>query len=103
MEYCTGGQLFDVIIDKTKSNESFKESEAIKIMKNLLSAVEFCHDLKIAHRDIKPENILLSNTGELKLIDFGISKQLKNKKMSTVVGTPYYMAPEILSAKYGIK
>jgi serine/threonine protein kinase len=55
------------------------------------------HAQGIVHRDIKPENIMLSKAGEIKLIDFGLSKkQSKNEsKLKTIAGTPYYMAPEI--------
>ena len=59
--------------------------------------------MNIAHRDIKPENILITDSGDLKLIDFGLSKQVKFKKMKTIVGTPYYIAPEVLDGKYGVK
>jgi serine/threonine protein kinase len=56
------------------------------------------HAQNIVHRDIKPENIMLSTSGEIKLIDFGLAKkQVKEtKKLKTIAGTPYYMAPEIL-------
>ena len=68
-------------------------------MKKLFSAIAHLHKLNIAHRDIKPENIMLSDDDEIKLIDFGLSKQQarKGKKMlKTVCGTPYYIAPEVL-------
>lgn len=68
-----------------------------------MKAVNHCHSLKIAHRDIKPENILLDENGSLKLIDFGLSKQVKKKKMTTIVGTPYYIAPEVLTGNYNVK
>jgi len=72
-------------------------------MERLFKAINHCHSLKIAHRDIKPENILINDNGDLKLIDFGLSKQVKTKKMHTIVGTPYYIAPEVLQGKYGVK
>jgi calcium-dependent protein kinase len=69
-----------------------------------LKAINHCHSLDVCHRDIKPENILLGDNGSLKLIDFGLSEQVKNnKKMSTIVGTPYYIAPEVLKGKYNDK
>jgi calcium-dependent protein kinase len=68
-----------------------------------LKAINHCHSLKIAHRDIKPENILLGENGSVKLIDFGLSKQVKSKKMNTIVGTPYYIAPEVLKGNYNVK
>lgn len=73
------------------------------MMMKLLKAVNHCHSQNIAHRDIKPENILITEDNDLKLIDFGLSKQVKNKKMKTIVGTPYYIAPEVLQGKYGLK
>lgn len=103
MEYCSGGELFDVIASKAKREGNFNESEAAEMMAKLLKAVNHCHSMNIAHRDIKPENILITEDGDLKLIDFGLSKQVKNKKMKTIVGTPYYIAPEVLQGKYGLK
>lgn len=104
MEYCPGGELFDFIAQKGKDSEgTFKESEAAEIMKKLLKAINHCHSKKIAHRDIKPENIMMGVDGDIKLIDFGLSKQMKNKKMKTIVGTPYYIAPEVLEGKYNVK
>jgi len=62
------------------------------------------HSQGIVHRDIKPENIMLSASGELKLIDFGLSKrQQGDKKLKTIAGTPYYMAPEVLDGRYDSK
>jgi len=62
------------------------------------------HSQGIVHRDIKPENIMLSISGELKIIDFGLSKiQEGTKKLKTIAGTPYYMAPEVLDGKYDSK
>lgn len=52
----------------------FNESEACKIMKKLVKAINHCHALGVVHRDIKPENIMIGSDGELKLIDFGLSK-----------------------------
>ena len=57
----------------------FNESEACKIMKKLVKAINHCHALGVVHRDIKPENIMIGKDGELKLIDFGLSKQSKSK------------------------
>lgn len=60
-------------------------------------AIDFIHKKKILHRDIKTQNIFLTSMGTLKLGDFGISKVLENtmEQAATVVGTPYYMAPEM--------
>lgn len=99
MEMLNGGELFDKII----SNEKFSEVEAANTMKEILSAVQFCHDRKIVHRDLKPENILVEGT-TTKIIDFGTSRKFETDKlMSNFHGTPYYVAPEVLSEKYNEK
>ena len=74
MEYCPGGELFDVITKKAQSEGGFNESEAAHIMECLLKAIAHCHASKIAHRDIKPENVMIGKEGEIKLIDFGLSR-----------------------------
>ena len=73
-------------------------------MKQILSAVFYCHSNKIVHRDLKPENILLNgedlNSG-IKIIDFGTSRVYKTGyKMTQRYGTPYYVAPEVIDQKY---
>lgn len=73
-------------------------------MKKLFSALNHMHAQGVVHRDIKPENIMLTKADELKLIDFGLSKrQVGNKKLKTIAGTPYYMAPEVLEGQYDSK
>ena len=72
-------------------------------MKQVLGAINYCHDKKIAHRDLKPENVLLATPKELdlRLIDFGTSQLFEQgKTMSQTFGTPYYIAPEVLKGKY---
>lgn len=100
MEYCNGGELFDKL---TTNRDDFTEEKAREIMKSLFLAVNHCHSNGIAHRDLKPENIMYSNDGQqIKLIDFGLSKSTnKHKNLETIVGTPYYLAPEILNGQYG--
>jgi calcium-dependent protein kinase len=103
MEVCSGGELFERVV-KAKH---FSEHYAAQLMHQMLSAVHHLHQQGIVHRDLKPENFLLadeSETSEVKLIDFGLSKRysgLENEDMSTIVGTPYYCAPEVLKGKYG--
>jgi calcium-dependent protein kinase len=77
-------------------------------MKKLISAINHCHANNIAHRDLKPENIMYvgkSDDSEVKIIDFGLSKKKNSKgiSMDTVVGTPYYVAPEVLKGMYGFE
>jgi len=101
MEYCSGGELFERI----KEKEVFNETEASSIILKLLKALNYCHSLGIAHRDIKPENILYVSKdpdSEIKLIDFGLAKtpQANTGTFSTVVGSAYYLAPEMLDGSY---
>lgn len=102
MEYIGGGELFDKIA--SQKNQVFSEDMAQAYMKKLFGACHHMHSQGIVHRDIKPENIMLSASGELKLIDFGLSKrQQGDKKLKTIAGTPYYMAPEVLDGRYDSK
>mmetsp|Transcript_20904 Transcript_20904/g.46457 ORF Transcript_20904/g.46457 Transcript_20904/m.46457 type:complete len:541 (+) Transcript_20904:220-1842(+) len=106
-ELCTGGELFDRIIEKTQSDEGhFSERDAAKLVKSILDAIAYCHDQKgIVHRDLKPENFLFSTKEEdavIKIIDFGLSRHddMQQGIMNTKVGTPYYVAPEVLNREY---
>ncbi|CAI2366758.1 unnamed protein product [Moneuplotes crassus] len=102
-EYCPNGDLFDYIKNEVSENGSFKENEACKIMRTLLKTVNYLHSMNIAHLDIKPENIMLGEDKNLKLIDFGISKQMENEKFSGIVGSSFYIAPEVIAGKYDLK
>jgi serine/threonine protein kinase len=72
-------------------------------LKKLFRAINHCHTNGVIHRDIKPENIMYGRDGEVKLIDFGLSKSVKNRHSSlkTMAGTPYYMSPEMINGNYG--
>lgn len=100
MEICTGGELFDRIIKAGHLSERY----AAAIMRQVFSAVAYCHSLNIMHRDLKPENLLFadqSSVSPLKVIDWGFAAQCgKNHRFSSVVGTPYYVAPEVLYGNY---
>ena len=103
-ELCKGGELFDMITEKG----AFKESEACPLMHQLMSAITYCHQNRIVHRDLKPENILLEDKNRdnpvIKLIDWGGARYFsKHKKMTKINGTPYYIAPEVLSETYNEK
>jgi len=95
MEFCSGGSLADVYeYCKSPLNEKQIASVAYCVVKGL----EHLHTKNITHRDIKGANILLTQAGVAKLTDFGVSKiQEKGTKMKTVVGSPYWMAPEVIS------
>lgn len=99
-ELLKGGELFDKIIKYKK----FTEYDAAKYMKQVLSALAYCHSHHIVHRDLKLENLLLESNSEdspLKIIDFGASICYEyDKKMKGKKGTPYYIAPEVLLKKY---
>lgn len=103
-ELCTGGELFDEITKRS----NFNENDAADIIKQVLSAIAYCHSKNICHRDLKPENILLDTLNQsgnsIKIIDFGASQKFENsKKMSQIYGTAYYIAPEILKSEYNEK
>ena len=95
--------MFDRIQNKTV----FTEREAATYIKQLLSALTYLHDKNIVHRDLKAENLLFENNSQeshLKLIDFGVSSEfLKGKKLKETLGTPYYIAPEVLLQSYDEK
>lgn len=99
-EHCSGGELFDQIIKRPY----YSERDAALIMKQVLAAIAYCHSMKIVHRDLKPENLLLDREGDdaiIKVIDFGTSQTFDpTQKMHQTYGTPYYIAPEILSGEY---
>ncbi|XP_076883487.1 calcium-dependent protein kinase 26-like [Bidens hawaiensis] len=101
MELCNGGELFDRIIQRGQ----YSEQKAAELTKIIVGVVEACHSLGVMHRDLKPENFLLVNKDDdfsLKAIDFGLSVFFKPGQIFTdVVGSPYYVAPEVLLKHYG--
>lgn len=107
-EFISGGELYDTII---KFND-FSEYKACYIMHQIISAVYYLHSKNILHRDLKPENILIESHEKtynqdqfnVKLIDFGTSNYFCiDKKFSLKIGTPYYIAPEVINQKYNEK
>ncbi|MBA0738076.1 hypothetical protein Gogos_011487 [Gossypium gossypioides] len=101
MEICLGGELFDRIVAKGH----YSEREAAKLIKTIVGVVEACHSLGVMHRDLKPENFLFDSPGDdavLKATDFGLSIFYKpGQRYADVVGSPFYVAPEVLCKHYG--
>ncbi|XP_057476316.1 calcium-dependent protein kinase 1-like [Actinidia eriantha] len=101
MGLCAGGELFDRIIQRGH----YTERKAAELTRTIVGVVEACHSLGVMHRDLKPENFLFIDQKEdslLKTIDFGLSIFFKpGEKFNDVVGSPYYVAPEVLRKRYG--
>lgn len=95
MEYVEGGELFNYVDDL----KGLTEPESSHILRQIVSALLYCHRLLICHRDLKPENILLDRkTLTVKLIDFGMAAlQPEGRLLSTPCGSPHYAAPEVVS------
>ncbi|EPS64871.1 hypothetical protein M569_09910, partial [Genlisea aurea] len=101
MELCEGGELFDRIVAKGR----YSEAAAAHVTRTIVEVIQDCHRYGVMHRDLKPENFLFANKMEdapLKAIDFGLSVIFKpGERFNEVVGSPYYMAPEVLRRNYG--
>ncbi|XP_076959389.1 calcium-dependent protein kinase 1-like [Bidens hawaiensis] len=101
MELCAGGELFDRIL----ARGHYTERKAAELTRTIMGVVEACHSMGVMHRDLKPENFLFMNKREdavLKTIDFGLSVFFKpGESFHDVVGSPFYVAPEVLKKNYG--
>ncbi|KAJ4971060.1 hypothetical protein NE237_004159 [Protea cynaroides] len=101
MELCEGGELFDRII----ARGHYTERAAAVVTRTIVEVVQMCHKHGVIHRDLKPENFLFANKKEsspLKAIDFGLSVFFRpGERFTEIVGSPYYMAPEVLKRNYG--
>ena len=105
-EFCSGGDLFLEITEKGP----FSEKYAAYVMFQLLSAINYCHNMNIIHRDLKPENILIldrnknNNFPRIKICDFGTAKMVeKGSVQRKLVGSAYYIAPEVINLSYNEK
>jgi len=102
MELCTGGELFDRIIEVGH----FTEPQAATLMQQIVRAIFYMHEQHVVHRDLKPENFIFLNKDPIekslvKIIDFGLSCYFKpDQVLTTKAGTPYYVAPQVLAGKY---
>ncbi|KAG5408368.1 hypothetical protein IGI04_004687 [Brassica rapa subsp. trilocularis] len=101
MELCAGGELFDRIIAKGH----YSERAAASLLRTIVQIIHTCHSMGVIHRDLKPENFLLLSKDEnapLKATDFGLSVFYKpGDVFKDIVGSAYYIAPEVLKRKYG--
>ena len=101
-DYCPEGELFNEIAKK----KIFSEREAAYIIYQILTAIRYCHKMRIVHRDVKPENIMIMGRERngllrVKLIDFGTAKLfVEGYKNKALVGSAYYIAPEVIRGKY---
>ncbi|XP_026558065.1 serine/threonine-protein kinase 17A [Pseudonaja textilis] len=99
LEYAAGGEIFDHCVAEREN--AFKEKEVKHFMRQILQGVSFLHQNNIVHLDLKPQNILLtyeSPLGEIRIVDFGLSRIMRNnEELREIMGTPEYVAPEILS------
>ena len=92
MEFVQGGELFDLIV----KNQRLKEKQACKYFQELISGIEYIHQLGICHRDLKPENLLIDYDESLKIVDFGLSNLYEQgSTLKTACGSPCYAAPEV--------
>ncbi|XP_004840298.1 serine/threonine-protein kinase 17A [Heterocephalus glaber] len=99
LEYAAGGEIFDQCV--ADREEAFKEKDVQRLMRQILEGVHFLHTNDVVHLDLKPQNILLTSEsplGDIKIVDFGLSRIMKNsEELREIMGTPEYVAPEILS------
>jgi len=96
MEFCDGGCLTDIL--EEFENVALTEAQIAYACRETLTGLLYLHECNRIHRDIKSDNLLLTMNGEIKITDFGYAAQLEKQKSkrTTIVGTPYWMAPELI-------
>ncbi|KEF61281.1 CAMK/CAMKL/GIN4 protein kinase [Exophiala aquamarina CBS 119918] len=96
LEYVQGGELFDYV----SSNGALPEGEAVRLYRQMIAGLSYCHRFNICHRDLKPENLLLDSHRNIKLADFGMAAlQPDGKWLNTSCGSPHYAAPEVVNGQ----
>ncbi|XP_076669129.1 STKc_myosinIII_N_like and MYSc_Myo21 domain-containing protein ninaC isoform X3 [Andrena cerasifolii] len=101
MELCDGGPVMDLVRGLIAMDKKLREEHIGYILKEVIKAVVYLHENNMLHRDIRGNNILLTKEGEVKLVDFGLSKMVKGEmgKRYTCIGSPCWMAPEVAISK----
>ncbi|BES90901.1 MYSc [Nesidiocoris tenuis] len=101
LEMCNGGSVTDLVQGLIRHKEVLLEHQIAYILHETVQALVFLHNNNCIHRDIKGHNILLTENADIKLVDFGVSSQLRhmNERRNTSVGTPYWMAPEVIACE----
>jgi NIMA (never in mitosis gene a)-related kinase len=101
MEYAEGGDLAGFLKRSKQAGQPLSEEKVLQTVGEILSGLAHVHANKFVHRDIKPANVLLSKNGVAKLADFGVSRVLSYtmEEARTMIGTPYYLAPEMIEDK----
>ncbi|PIO31515.1 hypothetical protein AB205_0067520, partial [Aquarana catesbeiana] len=99
MGYCEGGDLYRKL--KDQKGKLLQESQVVEWFVQIAMALQYLHDLHIMHRDLKTQNIFLTKSSIIKVGDLGIARVLESQydMASTLIGTPYYMSPELFSNK----
>lgn len=99
LEFAAGGEIFNQCV--ADREEAFKEKDVRRLLRQILKGVSFLHRHNVVHLDLKPQNILLTSScplGDIKIVDFGLSRIVNNnEELREIMGTPEYVAPEILS------
>uniref|UniRef100_A0A3Q2TSJ4 Serine/threonine-protein kinase 17A n=1 Tax=Fundulus heteroclitus TaxID=8078 RepID=A0A3Q2TSJ4_FUNHE len=100
LEFAAGGEIFNQCVSD-RDDEAFSEEDVKRLMRQILEGVSFIHQNNLVHLDLKPQNILLTSSsplGDVKIVDFGLSRKVSSHhELREIMGTPEYVAPEILN------
>nr|XP_034173064.1 neither inactivation nor afterpotential protein C isoform X2 [Osmia lignaria] len=101
MELCDGGTVMDLVHGLLSKDKKMREEHIGFILREVIQAMAFLHENNVMHRDIRGNNIVLTREGEVKLVDFGLSRMVQSEmgKRYTCIGSPCWMAPEVAASK----